>query len=62
MLSLFLVSSPKVTYTLPNPAPQPTHFHNLALAFPYTGTYNLHKTKPLFPMMTDYAILCYICS
>jgi hypothetical protein len=28
-------------------AHQPTHSHFLALAFPYTGTYNLHKTKSL---------------
>jgi hypothetical protein len=38
----------KVPYTLP-PAllPQPTHSLFLALAFPCTGAYNLHKTKGL---------------
>jgi hypothetical protein len=36
---------PKVPYTLP--APQPTHSHFLALAFPCTGTYDLCKTKGL---------------
>jgi hypothetical protein len=29
----------------PSPAPQPTHSHFLALAFPYIGAYNLQKTK-----------------
>ena len=48
MLSPFLVSSPNVPYTLPPPpAPQPTHSCFLALASPYTGAYNLHKTKGL---------------
>jgi hypothetical protein len=38
MLSPFLVSSLKTPYTLPTlPSPQPTHYHFLALAFPYTG-------------------------
>ena len=32
----------KVPYTLPRPAPQPTHSHFLALAFPCTGLL-LHK-------------------
>jgi hypothetical protein len=31
----------------PPPAPQPTHFYSLALAFPCTGAYNLCKTKGL---------------
>jgi hypothetical protein len=38
---------PKVPYTLPCPAPQPTHSHFLALVFPCTGAYDLHKTKGL---------------
>jgi hypothetical protein len=39
---------PKVPYTLPpNPAPQPTHTPFLPLVFPYTGEYNLCKTKGL---------------
>jgi F0F1-type ATP synthase membrane subunit a len=29
----------------PPPAQQPTHSLFLALAIPYTGTYNLHRTK-----------------
>ena len=48
MLSPFLVSPPKIPYPLPPPpAPQPTHSCFLALAFPYTGAYNLCKTKGL---------------
>jgi hypothetical protein len=38
---------PKAPYSLPPPCPQPTHSHFLALAFPCTGAYNLHKTKGL---------------
>ena len=30
-----------------HPAPQHIHFHFLALAFPCTGAYDLHKTKGL---------------
>ena len=43
----------KVPYTLPSPpAPQPTHSCVLAPACPYTGAYNLLKTKgPLIQMM-----------
>jgi hypothetical protein len=38
MLSPFLVYPPKIPYPLPtSPAPQPTHSHFLAQAFPYTG-------------------------
>ena len=37
----------KVPYTLPCPAPHPTHSCFLALAFPCTGTYDLRKTKGL---------------
>jgi hypothetical protein len=32
----------------PRPVPQPTHSHFLALAFPYTGAYDLRKTKGLY--------------
>jgi hypothetical protein len=40
--------SKKTTYPLlPPPAHQPTHSHFPALAFPYTGTYNLHRAKGL---------------
>jgi hypothetical protein len=38
---------PKAPYTLPGPAPQPTHSHFLVLAFPCTGEYDLRKTKGL---------------
>jgi hypothetical protein len=37
----------KVPYTLPYPVPQLTHSCFLALAFPCTGAYNLHKIKGL---------------
>jgi hypothetical protein len=54
---------PEVCYTLPHPAPLHTHSYILALVFPCTGAYKVCKTKgPLFLMMTDYAIFCYICS
>jgi hypothetical protein len=38
---------PKPPITSPSPAPQPTHSHFLALAFPLTEAYDLHKTKGL---------------
>jgi hypothetical protein len=44
----FLVSPPKTHYPFPPPpADQHTHSSFLALAVPYTGTYNLHRTKDL---------------
>ena len=46
-LHLHFTCYPKVPYTLPCPAPQPTHSYFLALAFPCTGAYNLCKTKGL---------------
>jgi hypothetical protein len=53
---------PKVPQTLP-PIPLPTHSHFLTLAFPCTEAYKVCKTNgPLFPMMADQAIFCYICS
>jgi hypothetical protein len=39
--------SPKPPIPSPCPAPQPTHSCFLALAFPCTGSYDLHKTKGL---------------
>ena len=39
--------SPKSPIPSPCPAPQPTHSCFLALAFPCTGAYDLHKTKGL---------------
>jgi hypothetical protein len=43
----FKCYSPKPPIPSPCPAPQPTHSHFLALAFPYTGAYDLCKTKGL---------------
>ena len=57
--------SEKSPISSPHPclAPLPTHAHFLALGFPCTGAYEVCKTKgPLFPMMADYTIFCYICS
>jgi hypothetical protein len=51
LLDIFFIYNsnaiPKVPYTLPRPTPQPTHACFLALASPYTGAYNLRKTKCL---------------
>jgi hypothetical protein len=50
LLDIFFIyistAIPKAPYTLP-PVPQPTHSRFLALAFPYTGAYDLCKTKGL---------------
>jgi hypothetical protein len=68
LLDIFFIyisnAIPKVPYIPPHrPDPLPTHSHFLALAFPCTGAYKVCKTNgPLFPMMSDYAIFCYICS
>jgi hypothetical protein len=32
----------------PSPSHQPIHSYFLALAFPYTGAFSLHRTKGLF--------------
>jgi hypothetical protein len=43
MLFPFLISLPKTPYPIPlPPAHQPTHFHFLVLAFPYTGAALFH--------------------
>ena len=51
LLDLFFIYSsnaiPKAPYTRLCRAPQPTHSCFLALAFPCTGAYDLHKTKGL---------------
>jgi hypothetical protein len=48
----FLFKSP--LYASSRPSPQYTHSHFLAMAFPCTGAYDLHKTKgPLLPLMAD---------
>jgi hypothetical protein len=51
LLDIFFIyisnAIPKAPYTPPCPAPQPTHFHFLALAFSCTGAYDLCKTKGL---------------
>ena len=55
--------SPKFPIPSFRPAPLPTHSRFLALAFPYTGAYRVCNTKgPLFPVMADQTIFCYICS
>jgi hypothetical protein len=59
----FQMLSQKFLITSPLSAPLPTYSHFLALAFPCTGAYKVCKTKgPLFPMMANCAIFCYICS
>jgi hypothetical protein len=46
MLSLFLISPPKNSYTLSPPlAYQPTHFHLPILEFPYIGALSPLRTK-----------------
>jgi hypothetical protein len=51
LLDIFFIyisnAIPKVPYTLPCPAPQPSHSCFLALAFPCTGAYDLRRTKGL---------------
>jgi hypothetical protein len=55
--------SQRFPYTLPQTASLTTHSYFLALEFPYTGAYKVCKTKePLFSMMANKAIFCYICS
>ena len=50
MLSPLLVPlAPSIPYPFtPAPVHQPTHLVFLALAVPYTGTYNLHMTKGIY--------------
>jgi hypothetical protein len=51
LLDIFFIyisnANPKVPYTFPLPASQPTHSCFLALTFPCTGAYDLCKTKGL---------------
>jgi hypothetical protein len=51
LLDIFFIyisnAIPKVPYTLPRPALQLIYSYFLALAFPCTGAYDLHKTKGL---------------
>ena len=63
LFHLYFQCYPKSPLHAPPPTPLPTHFHFLALAFPCTGAYKVCNTKgPLFPVMADQAIFCYICS
>ena len=65
IFSLFTFQILSRKFPIPSPcsAPQPTHSHVLARAFPCTGAYKVCKTKGhLFPMMANQAIFCYICS
>ena len=49
-LHLHFKCYPQAPYTLPHPAPQPTHSPFLTLAFPCTEAYKVCNTKgPLFP-------------
>ena len=63
MLLLLPVSPPKTPYLIPSPpAHQPTHSWFPVLAFPYTGALSLQQDQgPFLPLMSDKAILCYIC-
>jgi hypothetical protein len=51
LLDIFFIyisnAIPKAPYTLSRPAPKPLHSCFLALTFPCTGAYNLHKSKVL---------------
>ena len=48
LLDIFLIyisnAIPKVSYTLPDPAPLPTHSHFLALECIYTGAYKAFQS------------------
>ena len=54
LLDIFFIyisnSIPKSPVPSLHPAPKPTHSRFLALAFPCTGAYDLHKTKGLSPI------------
>jgi hypothetical protein len=58
LLGIFFIyisnAIPKVPYYIPYPAPPPTHFHFLAMAFPCSGEYKVCKTKEsFFPVMAN---------
>jgi hypothetical protein len=57
LLDIFFIyisnAIPKVPYTLPHPAPLPTHYHFVALDFLCTGAYKVARARGLFPMMAD---------
>ena len=60
-LSLYLLGSGRAIQETAIIRPFSMHF--LALVFPCTGAYKVCKAKgPLFPMMANWTILCYICS
>jgi hypothetical protein len=46
-IDIFFISSQKSPIPSPCPVPQPSHSFFLALPFPCTGAYYLHKTKGL---------------
>ena len=55
--------SQKFPILCPYPTPLRTHSQFMALAFPCTRAYKVRSTKgPLFPVMADQAIFCYIYS
>ena len=62
MLSPFLVSPPKIPYPLfPPSANQSTQSSFLILAFLHWAIRSSQDQGPLFLLMTDKVILCYIC-
>ena len=51
MLSTFLISPPKTPYPIPSPLAHQLDYSQFSvLAFLYTGTSRLHKTKGLLPI------------
>jgi hypothetical protein len=54
LLDIFFIyisnAIPKVPYTHPHSAPQPTHSHFLALKFPCTGAYDLTRPRASPPI------------
>ena len=67
LLDIFFVyisnAIPKVPYTLPLHCSPTPYSCLLALSFPCTGAYKVYKNKgPLYVMMVDWTIFCYICS
>ena len=62
-LLTFQMLSQKFPIPSPRHAPLPTHSHFLALALPCTWACKVCNIKgPLFSVMANYPIFCYICS
>ena len=61
ILSLFLVSPPKIPYLLPPPpAPKPSHSHSQSWHSPILGHRTFTGPRASPPLMTNQAILIYI--